>query len=136
LPAIKPQQLVPGLRLSSGSHSVIVERTTDGNWLAKAVKPNQEFLLEGCFETPADDMYQFQLRASISVELSVDGRVIPPSDSSRPLQYFPVSLAAGMHRLSIKGRGAEKATMDLYFGGPGVPGVGADRFRHSKGASL
>ncbi len=136
LPAIKqrPPQLVPGLELRSAGRSVVIERAKDGDWLAKAVKPGQDFLLEGYFDVPADDVYQFQLRASMAVELSVDGRVFPSSDSNRPLQYFPVSLAAGTHRLSIKGRGAEKATLDLYFGGPGAPGVGADRFRHAKAA--
>jgi hypothetical protein len=131
LPAIKPPpQLVPGLRLSSGGHSVIVERAADGYWLAKSVKPGQDLLLEAYFEAPTADMYQFQLRASVSVELLIDGRVTPPSDSNRPLQYFPISLAAGTHRVSLKGRGAEKATLDLHFGGPGAPAVGADRFRH------
>jgi hypothetical protein len=139
LPAIKdrPQQLAAGLALSAaGGPSVVVEQTRGGDWLAKTVKPGQDFVLEGYFDVPAEDMYQFQVRSSIPTELAVDGQVIQPSGPGpgRSPQYFPVSLAPGLHRVTIKGRAAEKSTMELYFGGPGATSVGADRFRHVKPA--
>jgi len=136
LPAIKdrPQQLAPGLALSTRGQSAVVEKTRGGDWLAKAVKPGQDFVLEGYFDVPAEDMYQFQARSSIPVELAVDGRAIQPYGPGRSPQYFPVSLAAGLHRLTIKGRAAEKSITELYFGGPGATSVGADRFRHVKSA--
>ncbi len=132
LPAIKdrPQQLAAGLALSIGGQSVVVEKTRGGDWLAKTVKPGQDFVLEGYFDVPAEDMYQFQVRSSIPMELAVDGPVLQPSGAGRSPQYFPVSLAAGLHRLTIKGRAAEKSTLELYFGGPGATSVSAERFRH------
>jgi uncharacterized protein (TIGR03790 family) len=130
LPAIKqpPAGLAPGLRLSTpGQSMVVVEQTRQSDWLAKVIRPGQEFTLEGYFETPAEDMYQFQTRASIGVELAVDGQVL--SQAGRSLCYFPVSLAAGLHRLTVKGRTADHCVLELYFGGPGATSIGADRFR-------
>lgn len=131
LAAIKPppQTLVPGLALSAAGQSVVIEQTRGGPWLAKAVKPGQEFLLEGYFEVPAEDVYQFQVRSPIPIELTVDGTVLRPGGPSRSPQYFPVSLAAGLHRLTVKGRAGGKSSLDLFFGGPGASSLGADRFR-------
>jgi len=134
LPAIKdrPQQLTPGLALSTGGQSVAVEQTRGGHWLTKTVKPGQDFVLEGYFDVPAEDVYQFQAGSSIPVELAVDGQSLRPYGPGRSPQYFPVSLAPGLHRVTIKGRASERSTMELYFGGPGATSVGADRFRHVK----
>jgi len=131
LSAIKdrPQALVPGLALSAAGQSVVIERTRDGLWLAKAVKPGQEFLLEGYFEVPAGDVYQFQVRSSIPLDLAVDGTVLRPGGPSRSPQYFPVPLATGLHRLTVKGRAGEKSPLELFFGGPGATSLAADRFR-------
>lgn len=131
LAAIKPppQALVPGMALSAAGQSVVIEQTRGGPWLAKAVKPGQEFLLEGYFEVPAEDVYQFQVRSPIPIELTVDGTVLRPGGPSRSPQYFPVSLAAGLHRLTVKGRAGGKSSLDLFFGGPGASSLGVDRFR-------
>lgn len=133
LPAIKqtPAGLAPGLRLSTPAPAtIVVQQTRQSDWLAKATKPGQEFLLEGYFEAPAEEMYQFQTRASIGVELAVDGQVL--GQAGQGLRYFPVSLAAGLHRLTLKGRTADHCVLELYFGGPGATCIGADRFRYDR----
>lgn len=133
LPALsqRPPRLLPGLLLTRpGQSSVIVEQTKDGDWLSKHVKPGQEFVLEGYFDVAAEEVYQFQLQATIHVETLVDGHALT-QPAGNGLKYLPVSLDAGAHRLTVKGRGAEKATFDLFFGGPGARRIAADRFRHA-----
>jgi hypothetical protein len=126
----RPQELAPGLRLSSAGQSAVVERVSGGDWLAKTVKPGQDFVVDGYFNTPVEDMYQFQLRSSIEIKLVVDGRGVQAFGAR--LKYFPVSLAAGLHVVTLQGRAAGKATLELLFGGPGATTVDKYRFRHRK----
>lgn len=126
-----PAGLVPGLKISpAGGRAQIVENLQKRDWLLAAVKPAQEFALEGLFDVPAEDMYQFQVRTSIPVDLAVDGRKIAPD--GKAIQYYPMALAPGMHRLKITGRGADKAALDVWFGGPGALAIGSGRFRVEK----
>jgi hypothetical protein len=129
-----PKDLVPGLKLTpAGADSVVVERTRDRDWLAKAVPAGKEFVLEGFFEVPDQDVYQFQLRGSTPVEVAVDERVLSCSVvNTGAVTYLPVALAAGTHKLTVKGRAGSQATLEIGFGGPGTPSAGADRFRHPK----
>lgn len=130
LAAIKPPPagLVRGLRLSRpGQPATVIEQTRPRDWLAKATQPGQEFVLEGYFDTPTEDMYQFQVRASMDAQLAVDGQIL--GQAGRELRYFPVSLASGLHRLTVKGRTAANCVLELYFGGPGATSLSAERFR-------
>jgi hypothetical protein len=133
LPAIadRPPQLSPGLVLVCGSAAgVVVEKTNERDWLAKRVKPGQDFRLEGYFEVPSADVYQFQVRTSAEVEILVDSRPLGWPARNR-LEYFPVSLGAGFHKLIVKGLARENRALELFFGGPGARSIGGDRFRHA-----
>ena len=84
------QDLVPGLKLSpAGSEGVVVERTSEEDWLSKVVKPGQAFVLEGYFEVGVEDTYQFQLRASMDVQIAVDGQTLAQPASGDP-KYLPL----------------------------------------------
>jgi hypothetical protein len=128
--ADRPPQLSPGLLLVCGSAAgVVVEKTNERDWLAKRVKPGQDFRLEGYFEVASADMYQFQVRTSAEVEILVDSRPLSRPARDR-LEYLPVSLGAGLHKLTVKGLARENPALELLFGGPGARSVGSDRFRH------
>jgi hypothetical protein len=134
LPAIadRPQQLSPGLLLvPGGGAGVVVEKTGERDWLAKRVKPGQGFRLEGYFEVPSADVYQFQAHTSAEVEILVDSRPLGRPAKDR-LEYLPVSLGAGLHKLTVHGTARRNPALELLFGGPGARSIGSDRFRHAK----
>ena len=127
-------QLSPGLLLvPDGLPGVVVDSTAERDWLAKRVGAGQGFTLEGFFNAPTAEMYQVQARTSIGLEVSVDGQLLGQAANGR-LAYLPVSLEAGLHRLSIKGRASAKPAVELLFGGPGAQSLGRDRFQHAAAA--
>ena len=134
LPAIEAppgDTTTAGLKLTpQGGEPVTIESTHTGDWLAKAgVQQGQSFVLEGYFDVPADDIYQFQIHTSAEPTIEVDSRVIGTA-ARLGWRFLPVHLAAGTHRLRIAGTFTLAPRMDLRFGGPGAQSVAADRFRH------
>jgi hypothetical protein len=108
----------------------VVESTRPRDWLAKAgVKDGQSFTLEGCFDVPADDVYQFQVRFVGELSLEVDGQPLGEVRGTG-WSFLPVALKAGTHRLRVSATPKGKPELELRFGGPGALSVGADRFRH------
>ena len=134
LPAIEAppgDTTTAGLKLTpEGREPVTIESTHPGDWLAKAgVKKGQSFVLEGYFDVPADDIYQFQIHSSAEPTIEVDSRVIGTAPRLG-WRFLPVHLAAGTHHLRVAGTFTLAPRMDLRFGGPGARSVAADRFRH------
>ena len=115
------KESVAGIRLDvAGKPSLLVEKT-EGDWLARAgVNKDKEFSLEGYVRVPVDDVYQFQIRGDAKIRaLLVDGKA---QDWPRGSEWWfvPVPLAQGFHSLRLEGRGADRPTLDLRFGGVGT----------------
>ncbi len=131
LPALKTPagaQWVEGLKLTPEGAEPVVTRASD--WLAKAgVEADQAFALTGYFEVPADDMYQFQGRTDCEAEVEVDSKMRFSLGGDKWVMQ-PVSLAEGMHSLTVKATAKGKLRLKLRFGGPGAVSVGAPRFKH------
>jgi tetratricopeptide (TPR) repeat protein len=135
LPAVQPPNgalWVNGLRVSpDGGTAVAVDDTHSDGWVAKAgIKTGQGFAVSGCFEVPADEVYQFQVRTDGELSLAVDGKPLVTAKGGG-WQLVPVSLAAGMHEMTARGAAGSQLHLDLRFGGPGAFAVGSPRFRHN-----
>lgn len=121
----------PGIELTpEGGEPVTIESTRPNDWLAKAgVKQGQSFSLTGHFDVPTEDVYQLQVRTDGEVVLAVDATQVGKAGGDK-WKLLPVSLAAGTHKLTLRGTAGGRSRLDLRFGGPGALSVGADRFRH------
>ena len=140
---VTPPEALPALKLEAapkwrkgllltpdGGEPTAVEATRKANWLPKTgVKEGQKFVLEGSFDAPVEDVYQFQLRTDGRAVLSVDGTELAQAEVNK-WHLLPVCLARGLHSFSIEGTAGAKRRLDVRFGGPGALSVGAPRFRH------
>ena len=109
---------------------MVVESTKKADWLAEAgVKDGQGFSLVGYFDVRVDDVYQLQVRAYGELVLEVDSTVVAELAGDEGWQLLPVALAAGTHKLTVRGVAAGKPRLNLRFGGAGALSVGAERFR-------
>jgi hypothetical protein len=84
--------------------------------------------VEGYFDVPADDLYQFQLRSPRQVQISVDETAIGSSADGR-WKLLPVALKPGTHRVRVHVSGDGPPQFALRFGGPGAYSAGARQFR-------
>jgi len=137
LPAIAaPGKLANGLALQLASKkAVVVQETREPNWLSTAgVAANETFVLQGFFEVDSDDVYQFQVWHYGDLKLSVDGKSqYLGQKGSYEQRFIPVSLAKGMHRLTVSGRASSDPRMRILFGGPGTLSLDGKKFRHQSG---
>jgi len=107
----------------------IAETSLGGGWLKDlGVQANEPIVLEGYFDVPADDLYQFQLRSPRQVQISVDETAIGSSADAR-WKFLPVALKLGTHRVRVHVTGDGPPQLALRFGGPGAYSVGARQFR-------
>ena len=91
-------------------------------------------MLEGYFDVPAEDVYQLQLRGEGRFTVSLDGtKLKQPPDTGKAWRFLPVSLAAGTHRLRVRGKVPKDAHLELRFGGPGAHSLGASQFHYPAG---
>jgi hypothetical protein len=113
---------------------VPIQETLDPNWLSVAGMESEEpFLLQGYFDVPSEDVYQFQLWHDGELKLSVNGTVLYEAQRANGSQKFvPVALAAGTHRLSVSGRTGADLKLRILFGGPGSLSVSGKDFRHAR----
>ena len=105
-------------------------RRAEGDWLAKAGVGNGDtFTIEGWFEVPEDDVYQFQIRGGAAIEtLAVDG-VAQTWPRGKTWWFVPVNLAKGWHRVNLAGTGTAQNTLEIRFGGPGAQKLDGSRFK-------
>lgn len=124
-----PPGLVSGLSLSlDGGEPWAVQNFHDGTWIAKTgAAKGQTFGVEGWFEVPQTDVYQFQVRPGSRVSITVDGTGLVQPEAAG-FRLLPVSLAKGWHRLRAEGRFEAAPNLDIRFGGPGGRGLNGERF--------
>jgi uncharacterized protein (TIGR03790 family) len=130
-----PGTLVPGLVLKLPDNKVVpVQATLDPNWLSVAgLDSDDPFLLQGYFDIPSEDVYQFQLWHDGDLKLSVGGTLLYEGKQGNGSQKFvPVALAAGRHRLSVSGRAGIDLKLRILFGGPGALSLNGKDFRHAR----
>jgi hypothetical protein len=131
LKGVKPPKGKPitkGLKLTTkGGKPFLVKDMRNMKALTDAgVKKGQAFRLEGYFDVPADDIYQFQVKFDGEMTIEVDGKVFDVP-AGRQWKYLPVSLARGTHRFRAKGK-ANSLRIDIRFGGPGAFSLSEKRF--------
>jgi hypothetical protein len=137
LPALAnpPKSLGRGLVLQLPDGKIVrVDETRDPAWLTlKGIRSDQKFVLQGFFNVDAEDVYQFQVWHYGQLKLSVDGHALYSAEEGDNKQKFvPVSLAPGMHRLTVGGKTAQDVKLRLLFGGPGAASLDRDRFLHAR----
>jgi hypothetical protein len=130
----KTPPLVRGLVLKlAGGKTVPVQETGKPDWLSlDGVREKETYELSGYFDAPLEDIYQFQVWYFGDLKLSVDGHVLHDGRAGDYRQKFlPVPLAAGVHRLVISGKAADRVQIRVAFGGPGALDINGATFRHT-----
>ncbi|MDY7011326.1 MAG: hypothetical protein SVV80_11340 [Planctomycetota bacterium] len=125
----KGKPITKGLKLiTEDGKAGIVKDMLGGKTLSAAgVKKGQTFRLEGFFDAPKDDTYQFQVKFDGELMIEVDEKelAIPAGPGWK---YLPVSLARGTHRFDAKGKATRGLRIDIRFGGPGAFSLGEKHF--------
>lgn len=115
-----PRPLKPGLLLSVGGRTQIIEDLGDLQWLTRAeVKPDEDFKLEGYVEVDQDDLYQLQIEGNLPCEINWNGVPVDQPDPELPFRSVPLSLAFGRHHLIVTGTMQENGELLLRFGNQG-----------------
>jgi len=126
-----PAGLQPGVLLTLGSAAQVIRDANAPGWFTNAgAQPEQAYRLEGYFNVPANDTYQFVAGFLGDLRITVDGR--PLGDyKGEPFnfKYLPVTLAKGWHKFEVSGRTGESAMFELGFGGRGVRPVDGKAFK-------
>ncbi|MBI84862.1 MAG: hypothetical protein CMJ81_16840 [Planctomycetaceae bacterium] len=126
------RNMVPGLllRRSDGSKQ-IVKKTNQASWPSeKGIGPRQPYTLQGYFQVPTEDVYQFQLAVNGQAQLWIDGKQVFEKESpAYHFNYIPVAFREGWHQVQLRGTSPYAPRVHFAFGGPGTQTVGADRFR-------
>ena len=92
------------------------------NWLAgQGVAAGEVFALVGFLNTERDGEYQIQLRHAMQAAVLVDDRPLyEAKNASTVVDYIPVALKAGLHKIEIRGRATEDLRLDVRFGYSGM----------------
>ena len=105
------------------------------NPLAEAkAKPGAAFMIAGCVDAPADDVYQFQVWYDGKLSIRMDGQLLPLPEG-KGWRLAPFSLAKGMHRFAIEGVANDNLEIDVRFGGPGSRSLGDKNCRFPSAAT-
>lgn len=122
--------LVKGVSVRAADRPAkVAEDSRASDWLQKlGVQANEPIVLEGYFDVPADDLYQFQLHSPRSVEIKIDEKAVCSSADS-DWKFVPVVLKQGTHRLRVTVTGDGPPQLALRFGGPGAYSIGARQCR-------
>jgi hypothetical protein len=116
-------QFSPGMRLAQddGETRTILSTYPD-TWLTEqGVKPGEGFQLRGFFTVDRDGEFQFQIRHKLKIALVIDDRVVferPTGDMT--LEYIPLSLQHGLHKIELRGTASDDPRLDVRFGYRGM----------------
>lgn len=125
----------PGLLLTrKDGPPAVIDNTRGNNWLGEAgLKDDEAFTLQGYFHVEAEDVYQFQLRTALSIQLKIDDTEIPvPSGDG--WQFVPVALLPGWHRFSLTSEMQAPGRLAVRFGGRGALSLDRESFSHPAAA--
>jgi hypothetical protein len=114
---------------------VIVTDTKDAKWLANIHAGTPRRLkIAGYFETPEDDMYQFQFTGNSVTALRVDDQVLWQHASAEggPVDWtlVPVHLQRGVHQVEFTGVTTRAPSWRVRYGGRGTKSLDGKRFKH------
>ncbi|MFO0900286.1 MAG: hypothetical protein U0836_22865 [Pirellulales bacterium] len=127
-----PSDLRPGVQLTLGTNrpQLIRDASSPGWFTSAGAQPNQAYRLEGYFNVPADDTYQFVAGFLGDLRIEVDGRELG-NFKGEPFnfKYMPVRLGRGWHQVQVSGRTGDTAMFELGFGGQGVRPVDGRAFK-------
>ena len=107
-------ELQPGLRVHTEVGDSVISDTKDENWLKSSVRPGEKFTCEGFFKADKEGMYQMLLRTNTGCVLTISGQRLGSGNGR--LQYFPVHLLPGMHKISVIGTATDNPSLDLRLG--------------------
>ena len=131
-PALKiadPRELKKCVSVTLADGKKVTFEKPQRSWLRQAgVRKGESFTVQGHFQVPDDDVYQFQLYPRRGVSIRVDGKPLALS-GRRGWAFVPVSLAKGWHRVEIRGGAGTGTALDVRFGGHGARGI-EERFHH------
>lgn len=116
-------QFKPGMKLTQdeGDPQVVLSIAADA-WLSEfGVAPGEGFSLSGFFSVDRDGEFQFQLRHAMQATLLVDDVVVYGANNKEyVVDYVPVSLKHGLHKVELRGKPGEDRRFDIRFGYAGV----------------
>lgn len=116
-------QFKPGMLLTQemGEPRTVFTLSPD-NWLAgQGVAAGEVFAIVGFLNTERDGEYQIQLRHAMQAAVLVDDRPLyEAKNASTVVDYIPVALKAGLHKIEIRGRATEDLRLDVRFGYSGM----------------
>ncbi|MHB8862866.1 MAG: TPR end-of-group domain-containing protein [Pirellulaceae bacterium] len=138
VPKIKASDLLDGIKVTVGKNEpAIVSETKNANWLAK-LNPgaDQSLLMDTCFDSPDDALYQLQFSGNSLDSVHVDGQQIwqrgPTQEGAIGWTMVPLQLNKGLHRLVFKGTTTRAPILQVRFGNRGCAALDGKRFRHVK----
>jgi hypothetical protein len=125
-PAIKlavTARLVPGFEFTvADGRPQVVPISSGLDWMTKyGGAAGTPFVISGVVDARTDDVYQFQLRFYGALDCEVDGRqIFRGHQGDFSVQYVPVPLAAGLHRVRLFGTLGTPASLGVQFGNRGL----------------
>lgn len=115
----REQVVVPGFEVVIGdAEPQIVQEMQGERWITRyGGAPGMPFAISGVVDVKSDDVYQLQVRFFGSLKCEVDGRqVFTGTGGNYNVNYIPVPLAAGLHRVRLLGTLGDPPTFELQFG--------------------
>lgn len=113
------KSFVKGLKLICKGKTRIIKDMQGGKVLIKpGVKKGESFQLEGFFDVPKDDVYQFQINFDGKLTIMVDSHRLD-IPANRGWRYVPVALKKGTHHFHAVGKVERSNRIYIRFGGPG-----------------
>jgi len=122
------KSFVKGLKLICKGKTHIIKDMQGSKVLIKAgIKKGESFQLEGFFDVPKDDVYQFQINFDGKLTIMVDSHRLD-IPANRGWRYVPVALKKGTHHFHAIGRVERSNRICIRFGGPGSWAISEKHF--------
>ncbi|MBA4019616.1 MAG: hypothetical protein C0483_20825 [Pirellula sp.] len=112
-------KFAPGALLTAGKKPArALESQAFTDCLREAqVGAGESFEITGMFNVEEDGVYQFHLRHALQLEVLVDDQLLSDAEHARfTIDYVPVPLATGLHKLTLRGKVLKQPGLDVRFG--------------------
>jgi hypothetical protein len=109
----------PGMRLTKNDGAAeTVLSVSPETWTAQhGIKPGDAIRLVGFLSVDRDGEYQFHLKHGMKLALVVDDRpTFQTENAEYAVDYVPVALKAGLHKVEISATVTGDTRLDLRFG--------------------